>query len=554
MLACGLRHADILSLLFTESALIAATGAAFGTFLGPLFAAVVLKALAAPLMGEAAASSLFVLHVLPADLVAGGLSGLVIGAVSAYIGASKLVRAQVLPLLAGVDRIVDSPTPSNRRSTAWVALLAVSCAGLAFFCVADIGQVIAVVGTGALLLLLGTVALNLMCDQVSRSGRVTSVLSMALRNVSANRRHSVLMFLVISASSFLLVCVSMNTRDVPMAGAGPFSLIAQSSVPLPGSFATTAGRYKLGFSDADEDVMRDVHVYPALISPGDDTSCLNLERPASPKLLGVDEALMSHGAFPTIPSSVDSWTMLSKHEPNGDIPAFGDADTVQWILNQGIGSRYAYRNGAANATLRFRALMPSSIFAGQLLVSDRNFRKLFPAEQIPRYFLIQTPPGTEDSVADVLRQNLGEIGLDVRTASDLLRSISRVQNTYLSAFELLGTFALLFGTFVTGVLIARGAHRRKSEMAILLAVGFRESDISRLLAAECAYPVIGGLLWGSASAAIALVPYLHKSSALANWTPAAAALAAIVLCTAITIVISSRYAARLPVIASLRTE
>ncbi len=51
-----------------------------------------------------------------------------------------------------------------------------------------------------------------------------------------------------------------------------------------------------------------------------------------------------------------------------------------------------------------------------------------------------------------------------------------VQNTYLSAFQLLGTLGLLLGTIGLGISQLRGAMERRSELAAMRASDLRESD------------------------------------------------------------------------------
>jgi hypothetical protein len=291
-------------------------------------------------------------------------------------------------------------------------------------------------------------------------------------------------------------------------GAGGFALVATSSLPIPGDFSTPAGRARLGFSAQDEAAMSGVSVYGLLVSPGENASCLNLAHPMAPKMLGVSHALIDRGGF-----GVD-WQDLLKSD---ETAAFADADTGRWILDTDVGRKYEYRNGPVAASLRIRGLIPDSIFAGELLVSEDRFRRLFPDERTPRFFLIQTPTGHEDAVAAVLRQNLGVLGLDVRKSSDLLNAVASVQNTYISAFDALGGLGMLLGTGVLATMLLRRAAERRKELAILAALGFRQRSIAAILFYETAGLLVAGALWGAVCALVSITPYLTQSSAAPNW-------------------------------------
>jgi putative ABC transport system permease protein len=339
---------------------------------------------------------------------------------------------------------------------------------------------------------------------------------------------------LLASATFLIVATATNTKDLRRAdvtrrdsGAGGFALQAVSSVPLPFDPATPTGRANLGFSAEDEAALSGVTVVSFLASPGEDISCLNLARPASPRILGVPLAMVERGGFTVaVPGAARSpWTLLDEPLPDGVVPAFGDAASVQWTLHSGLGRAYAVPAGR----LRFVGLLQGSLFARELLVSETSFRRLFPSITAPSCFLIETPPGREDQVAEVLRRNLGDMGLQVRRSGEVLNDFVRVQNTYLSVFLTLGGLGLLLGTVGLGVTLVRNAAERRRELALLSAIGFSQRAVAGTLMMENEALLVGGLLWGTLTALVAVLPHLASEHFHANWMALLSVLSAVLV-------------------------
>ena len=138
-----------------------------------------------------------------------------------------------------------------------------------------------------------------------RTGVMTSVAGLAVRNLGASRRRSLLTVGLLAAACFILVAVAANGRDYSRldttdrrSGAGGFVLRATTAVPLHFDLGTAAGRARLGISPVEEKVLAGAEVFSLAQSAGDDVSCLNLAKPLRPRLLGVTETLARRGGFP----------------------------------------------------------------------------------------------------------------------------------------------------------------------------------------------------------------------------------------------------------------
>jgi len=277
-----------------------------------------------------------------------------------------------------------------------------------------------------------------------------------------------------------------------------------------------------------------------------------------PKIIGASDAFIERGGFGLRGMTARdaegqrheaSWASLRGREWFGSrTPVIGDAGSVQWSLHSGLGKTIALPGGAGNSKTRpapagggrelcVVGVIPNSIFAGELVMYDRYFRRIYPSERDPRYFLIETPPGREDAVADALRRNLGDAGLEVRNTGEILNSIISVQNTYLSTFTALGGLGVALGTFGLAAVLLRSALERRGEFALMLATGFRRVQLVWLLALENAGLLAIGLLAGSAAALVAVVPQLRSAEADVNWlllalVPAATLALGLVVCIA----------------------
>ncbi len=509
LLAVGIAPRTVTGILLAEGAALAALGAVIGVPLGALYGWGVVHALTTWWAGAVADTPLW-FHATPGSLWIGAVSGFVIGLPAAWWGTRALKKARVTDLLGGAQALAMLPAPPRG---AWAlggsAVLAVGCfaAGAAhalspleaFFC------------GGAALLVAGLLGCGQLLARALTPG-VPTFPRLALRNAAANRGRSVLVIGLLACASFLLITVAASVRDFsrfdvsdPRSGAGGFTLLATASLPILYDFGTPTGREKLGFAPEDEPLFAGVQVYPFLESPGDEVSCLNLAKSAAPRLLGVPDALRARGGFTinTAKPTAQPWALLTE---NDAFPAFGDADSVEWSLHAELGGRVPL--AGAPAPLHIVGVLPGSLFANALLVSDTNFRTLYPGISAPRYFLISAPREKADAVAASLRRTLGDLGLEVHPTREVLADYARVENTYLACFLALGGLGLLLGTLGLVVVLLRNALERRREFALLLAVGFTRAQLVRLLLLENIGLLVAGQLLGAVAALAAVAPQL----------------------------------------------
>jgi putative ABC transport system permease protein len=543
MLAFGFARSKVRRAVIAEGVVLATFGVLLGAPLGVGYAWGVIAALRTWWAGMVGGTALW-LHIEPGSVLVGALSGLLIGALSVAWGAWSLGNDAPLQLLAGwqahgvrpVRRIVRRVI---QGAAGGLLLLALVLLVLAFRQV--VTPAVAAFIAGAALLIAGLCATAAVLIRVLFLRRaIPTPARLALRSAAANRGRSLLAVGLLASAAFMVVMVAANARDTGSmdltarsAGTGGFALRATSSLPIRYDLGSPEGRKNLSFSKADEAIMAGATVYSCLESPGEDISCLNLAKPGYPRVLGLSAPFLARGGFTVTTVAGDMatpWRLLDTPAADGAIPVFGDADSVLWTLHSGLGQRYTMPDESGNPVqVRIVGLVRGSIFAGELLMAEANYRRLFPSSVTPRYFLIDAPAAQAAVVGDTLRRNLGDLGLQVTTTRELLDRYLTVQNTYLSTFLAIGGLGILLGTLGLLVVLLRNALERAREFALLLALGFTARDLAALLLLENTALLVVGLVCGAGAALLAILPQLASAGAAVHWLSVVGLLVGILL-------------------------
>ena len=355
--------------------------------------------------------------------------------------------------------------------------------------------------------------------------------NLALRNVGRNPARSLVSVLLVALASFTLLAVEasrtglesdLEKQDSPTGG---FELLGQSSVPILQDLGSGEGRFDLGVDDPDG-VLDGAHFYPFRLLPGDDTSCLNLYQPQRPRILGVAGDFRWRGGFsfqqlePDLsPGELDNpWLTLERDLGSDVVPAFGDYESVRWILKLGLGQDLVIADESGRP-VRFRlvGLLHASIFQSEILISEAAFNRLFPSRSGYSYFLVDSGAAAPDAVARLLESSLADHGFDVVTTRDHLNRYLAVRDTYISTFQTLGGLGLMLGTLGLGVVLLRNVLERRRELAVMRAFGFSRGRLSQMVVAENLWLLIMGLLCGTVAAMIALLPSLWSRPDQLPW-------------------------------------
>jgi ABC-type lipoprotein release transport system permease subunit len=536
LLALGWRPADVRRLLLMEGAAIAVAGGFAGIAGGVLYARGILYGLTT-LWSAAVADSPLKFHVTAATLINGGLAGVVISTIVIWFALRSQTKRPARELLEqGGEMEREIPTSKPRRPVAGLIAIGTGLGGLALVGSAlakhNNADVEAFFWGGALLLISGIAAAALWLRVLGARAvsRPLSLASLGIRGCTRQRKRSLAIIALLASGAFLIIAVQANKLDAHQgsarrdSGTGGFSFIGESALPIVQDLNTKAGRE---FFNLDETSLRGISVVSLRVHDGDDASCLNLNRAQTPRLLGVDPAeLASRKAFTFTAPAGDTNPWLLLNATNDEIPAIGDDATITWALHKKIGDTVVYMDEHGKPfTVRIIGSLANSILQGSLIVSESAFKTHFPGETGWRMFLIDAPPESAAAAGAELSRALRDRGLELTSAAERLNAFNAVQNTYLDTFLVLGALGLLLGSAGLGVVVLRNVLERRSELAVLAAVGFRRGVLRRLVVSEHAVLQCVGLFLGVAAAMLAVLPALISPSAQIPYGALAAALA-----------------------------
>jgi putative ABC transport system permease protein len=205
--------------------------------------------------------------------------------------------------------------------------------------------------------------------------------------------------------------------------------------------------------------------------------------------------------------------------------------------------------------VKFRIVgtLQDSLFQSEFLMSDANFRKLYPHEEGFRFFLIDIPAEREVRFTAELDSGLRTNGISIVRSEDKVAVYQQVIGAYLSTFQLLGGLGLLLGVFGFGVVILRGVYERTGELALLRAVGYRTGQLQRIVLIENLLLLAVGLGIGLVSAIACVSP-----NAVLGGQVASVRLGAMLLAVALTglavAALATRRVSSIPLIPALRKE
>jgi len=273
---------------------------------------------------------------------------------------------------------------------------------------------------------------------------------------------------------------------------------------------------------------------------------LNLNRAQQPGFLGVrPEQLAARKAFTFIEGEA-GWDALNQAQPDGAVSAIGDESTVRWALGKSAGETLAYTDERGNAfRIRIVGVIADSVLQGSLVISENSFVQRFPSQSGSRAFLIDT---LSDHTKGALQ------GVEIVPAWRRLAEFQSVESSYIAIFEALGGLGLLLGSAGLGIVVMRNVLERRSELALLLAVGFPPRAVRWLVMSEHWFLIALGLGIGGISAAAAILPSVMSPGIHASPVGPAVTLGLLALLGAAWSGLAAWLALRGPLLDALRNE
>lgn len=352
-----------------------------------------------------------------------------------------------------------------------------------------------------------------------RSGgdAVSGIFRLSLHNAAVRRGRSLTVISLLALGIFSIFITAAQQKGFSglensrSSGTGGFSCWAESSIPLRYDPFSEQGLREYGL--VDDGLRGKVSLTAMQKLDGDDASCLNLNLPARPAVLGVPAEAFSRDrrfSFLELAGEVDPkdpWKYLERPSGNGIIPAFADQTVITWGLRKKTGDTVFISDGKGGKIgLRLAGGLDNSVFQGYLLVSAALLRHYVPSVYGYRIFLAETSPAVSGSLPSRLESEFKDYGMAALPASEKLASFNAVENTYISVFLLLGALGLLTGTIGLGMVLMRSIQERKEEFAVLSAMGFPSRSLLKLAAGEHVFLLLAGMTAGILPAVAGMLP------------------------------------------------
>ena len=524
LLALGFPMRPVRRMFLLEGIVLSLGGGLFGALGAVAYGGVMVAGLRTWWIGAVGTRQLS-LHVSLASLGVGAASGVLVSLAVIAWTLRGLQRNPPRALLAGVLEPMTARRPQRRLSGAIAAgcglVAALLLAGSALGAIPDVAGFF---GAGSLLLISGlamTAAYLRREAPRSLAGHGWRALCrLGARNATHRPGRSLLCVALIASATFVIVSVEAfrkdQTRDEtgPGSGTGGYPLLARSLFPVVHDPNSADGREALGIPPSEVPELADVRFMPFRERAGDDASCANLYAPQEPRILGASQAFVAAGRFSfqaSLASSAEErlnpWRLLESQPSDGTIPAIGDANTIQYILHRSIGDELTVRgSGGRPVRLRLVGALRDSCLQGELVVGDAHFRRAFPDVEGYRFFLLEVPAASAESLVGPLQDRLADWGFAVELSRERLAAYHRVENTYLSTFQSLGALGLVLGTIGLAAVLLRNVLERRKELALLRAVGYRKPALALVIVSENILLIMVGLTCGTISAVVAIVP------------------------------------------------
>jgi hypothetical protein len=392
-----------------------------------------------------------------------------------------------------------------------------------------------------------------------------TIARLGFRNATYRPGRTVLCITLIASAAFIIVAVDSFRRSGVSAadrksGTGGYPLLAESLLPIVHDPNTPDGRESLNLNTS-EATLKDLSFVSLRVRPGDDTSCLNLYQPRNPKIVAPPESFIHANRF-TFQSSLAStteeqanpWLLLDRQFDNGVVPVIGDANSLTYVLHVKVGDELVIDHASGPLRLVIAGALSDSVFQSELLMSEKNFLRLFPEQEGYRMFMIDAPAAQATQVSTVLEDRLSDFGFDAVPTAERLANFHRVENTYLSTFQLLGGLGLVLGTFGMAAVLLRNVFERRKELALLRAVGYNSSHFATMVITENVLMLVCGLAVGFVCALLAIAPVLFERGARLPNVSLGLLLLAVLLSGAIASLVGTLAALRSPLLAALRSE
>ncbi|WP_167615232.1 ABC transporter permease [Maribellus sediminis] len=541
--ALGFQQKQIRRIYISEGLVTAVFGAVLGVIVSVFYTRLVFRILNT-LWFDIVRTNVLEIKIVPLTLVTGFLISVLVSLGAIFISVRKFQQRQIAEIQKSMARKSTKKFNVIYDVLMWISLVAVVIiSGLQL--TAGKLEPSMFFTSGALLLLGLLLLFRKILRRIAKTvSNEPTFFTLIKANLGRNLSRSLTVVILFALGTFIVVSTGSNKLDLfanaqnKTSGTGGFLYFAETTVPV--LFDINDPQKK-----AEEGIFEKFDVVQFRKVDGDDASCLNLNRIAQPAILGVDpEALADRFSFAVKEKEVegDPWLALDTDLDDGTITAIADQTVIQWGLGKKVGDVIQYQNALGDTlNLKLIAGTTPSIFQGFVIISNQQFLKNYPSSSGSSVFLVEGDPASEQAIGDELQSVFRDYGWEMENSAKRLVEFYSITNTYLSIFLALGTLGLILGTIGLAVILARTILERRREIAMMQAVGFRNTSIFRILANEYLVLLVTGVLMGFVAAVVATLPAFLSTNSDASFSTVLFVVAAILVNGVIWIAALSRF-------------
>lgn len=516
--ACGFSRAKILRIQVSESILITILGGILGALLGICYNYGLMSGINSIWMDIVRTNELEI-YLIPQTLITGALSGIFISFIVIFFINRKKLKNPIIGLIKNSS--IFKPKQKRKKNIIPV-LLIISILGLSAILFFSLSEKDTNAGNfmmaGSLFLLVSFLSLKLFLNRSKhQENDYLTLKRLSVRNIALNQGRSLTVIILLALGTFTIVITGANRKTFyglennAQSGSGGYLYWAESTLPILHDLNT-----KTDIADKAEYFKNnDVSFVQFHRLEGDDASCLNLNQVSQPKILGIDPNIFEQKkafSFAKLDQGIEfsnAWLELEKTYGENIIPAYADQTVITWGLKMKVGDTLIYLSEAGKEIkMVLKGGLNASIFQGHLLIGDKHFTKYFPSISGSRTLLVDAPITEEKNVQLFFNENYLDYGIELQKATDRLAEFNSVTNTYLFIFMILGGLGVLIGTIGLGIILLRNISDRKKEIAVMQAIGYFSSRISKLIFIENFMLLITGIIIGLLGAFIGILPSL----------------------------------------------
>jgi len=524
--AMGFSNSLILLIRIYESLIIIIFGSLIGVVIGIVYNYGLLAGLNS-LWNDAVRTQSLEVFILPETLLTGALGGMIIALIAIIVVSRRKLKHSVTALLRTATFSSPKEVKRNSRLNMLLMIFGFSGTGLLvlysviFSADENVGLFLSAGG----LFMVGCFGMinRYFSHKEKHLPETGGMLQLSVKNAGRNKARSIMTIILLALGTFTIIITGANRQTLygveksRSSGTGGFLFWAETTVPLMYNLNTDNGRKKLGLSD--ENVLNNVDFLQFYSLDGDDASCLNLNQVAQPRILGINPDDFNNRqafSFKNLKKGLSKnnpWLELEKSFGTDIIPAIADQTVITWGLKKKVGDTLIYFNEQGKKVkLLLIAGLNNSIFQGNILISDENFRKHFPSEGGSKIMLIDASDSDKNELSELLQSRLVDYGIQITNNTERLAEFNSITNTYLSVFMALGGLGVIIGTIGLGIVLYRNMLERKQELAIMIALGYTNKHIFRLVFNENLLLLVAGLMCGLLAALIGILPSLISPS------------------------------------------